>query len=427
VDENCLTLIRDTHSATQSASGVVLMDIEASPYPSTEDTGPENIMDVGSFLIPPDHRAVFSPCVYLAECLLCFLILYDSPIELAVESNQSESLWSLYVCFSGSLSHAHASHRLDHSKLCDHIPSLFIPTVDEDASVVEACIIYLDPISPSEVLSAQLNHRNVVKQHGLTCLRPRMPFDRSSVPVNLTPEQLKIPEGLLNQEGRLFDSGVDIPPFTFTQSISRSADSVYSIENHAVASDHGGMRLSGFWQSQVPPPPLPSGEPTVEWPVTLKQGTLQALSKISYLPFPQSPTAIHDMNIAGGYSRTTSWRENNNASVGDQHHQSIYELLVPSSVAWHTLPRQLSGGLDVLANAANFDMYGDPDCSLVPLAQVGRGRATYGMTQSPAGIPLAQYHLSGGRRTWIAVANHHRHALFLALPSERSDSCQKSH
>jgi hypothetical protein len=87
---------------------------------------------------------------------------------------------------------------------------------------------------------------------------------------------------------------------------------------------------------------------------------------------------------------------------------------------WHRLPDQLSDGLRVLAERAVFDAYNDTDASLVPLAHVGRLHLLHGMIQSAAGIPLAQYHLAGSRRIWIAVAPIHRYKLVLALPSRSS-------
>ena len=90
---------------------------------------------------------------------------------------------------------------------------------------------------------------------------------------------------------------------------------------------------------------------------------------------------------------------------------------MPSLLGWSRLPLQLSGGLDVLAVRAKFDVYNDPDASLVPLVQAGRRHLLHGMIQSPAGIPVAQYHLAGSRRIWIVVAGRHRHMLSLTLPS----------
>jgi hypothetical protein len=85
---------------------------------------------------------------------------------------------------------------------------------------------------------------------------------------------------------------------------------------------------------------------------------------------------------------------------------------------WHQLPDQLCGRVNLLAKRAKFDAYNDTDASLVPLAQIGRPQLVHGMIQSAASIPLAQYHLAGSRRIWIAVADRHREHLSRSLPSK---------
>lgn len=87
-------------------------------------------------------------------------------------------------------------------------------------------------------------------------------------------------------------------------------------------------------------------------------------------------------------------------------------------VRWSRLRHSLSNGLDVLISRAGFDTSRDPNASLVPLAHMGRRHLMQGMIQSPAGIPVAQYHLAGSMRVWIAVAARHRSALLRNLPSK---------
>jgi hypothetical protein len=216
------------------------------------------------------------------------------------------------TCVPGSHPRTYLSGRLDRSKLSRRHCRFFLPKVVDGALISEASVVFLDPTSAEEVLSVQLQSREILATRGLITLRPRqliegIVVDGENATANATHyslEALECTKSLyLGRRGSIVGTGSIVPPCTFTQSVTPHAGSPSIFYIHCYpppgSMDDGGVELSFYWTDQLRQPSLPRLGAS-NWPSSLSLSAVEVLSQ-----FPQTfhrelnPLPLHGTDIAG--------------------------------------------------------------------------------------------------------------------------------
>jgi hypothetical protein len=187
-----------------------------------------------------------------------------------------------------------------------------MPVVDQGTLISEASVFLLDPTSEVEVQSVQLQSRDNLATNGMVTLRPRtriegLIVDGHDATAGATHYALaaldRVKDRYLGYRGYILGAGKDVPPCTFTQSVTPhpASPSIFDIlyDCPDLSLDANGVDLSVFWKFLSGLPPLTRIRDS-QWPPSLSTGAIKALSE-----FPERfhgglhPPPIHGTDIAG--------------------------------------------------------------------------------------------------------------------------------